>query len=95
MDAKRYNALMRGDEERLTTDELRAGWHWCREWDYLLVGPGMPELVACSCFDDFVPDADHPAAFEDVRLILVEKMRLADEQEREWLSSLDPDEPPF
>lgn len=32
-----------------TLDEVFAGWHYCPDWDFLLVGPGMKELHACCC----------------------------------------------
>jgi hypothetical protein len=51
MDDTRYALLMRDDAARLTTEEQRDGWHFCPEWDGLLVGPGMTtELESCSCF---------------------------------------------
>lgn len=34
----------------LTESEIQAGWHFCNEWDGLLVGPGMIEQEACTCF---------------------------------------------
>jgi hypothetical protein len=36
--------------------ELALGWHWCNEFDGLLVGPGMGELRFCKCLPK-----DHPA----------------------------------
>ena len=33
----------------LTDSEVAEGWHFCPEWDEMLVGPGMPELESCSC----------------------------------------------
>jgi hypothetical protein len=39
----RWIELMEDEQLELTFDELEAGWHWCWEWDGLLVGPGMPE----------------------------------------------------
>jgi hypothetical protein len=33
----------------LTQDEIKEGWHYCAEFDCLLVGPGMGELACCSC----------------------------------------------
>lgn len=52
MTAARYRALM-GNQlplPDLTPEELALGWHWCAEWDGLLVGPSMRETEACSCF---------------------------------------------
>lgn len=34
----------------ITTDEAKQGWHWCFEFDGLLVGPGMSELRNCQCW---------------------------------------------
>lgn len=47
MDKARYADLMRGCA--LTHEEVAAGFHFCSEWDGLLVGPGSPELESCSC----------------------------------------------
>lgn len=49
MDRKRWNELMNDDSTELTPEEVAQGWHWCWEWDGLLVGPGMKELEACVC----------------------------------------------
>ena len=34
---------------RLTQEEIAEGWHWCYEFDGLLVGPGMREMESCTC----------------------------------------------
>jgi hypothetical protein len=31
----------------LTLKEIDQGWHWCSDWDGLLVGPGMDEMDSC------------------------------------------------
>jgi len=41
--------------QQLTGKEIDEGWHWCCEWDGLLVGPGMEELEVCRCGTDEVP----------------------------------------
>ena len=33
----------------LTSEEINEGYHFCYEWDGLLIGPGMPELRVCQC----------------------------------------------
>ena len=33
----------------LTDEEYNQGWHWCGEWDDMLVGPGSLEALVCSC----------------------------------------------
>jgi hypothetical protein len=45
----RYAALMDGPDLALTNDERAAGWHFCPEWDGLLVGPSMLEWDGCTC----------------------------------------------
>ena len=56
MTKQRYNEL-NGPEEgsKLTPDEITLGWHWCAEFDGLLVGPEMGELAHCSCHDKTHP----------------------------------------
>ncbi len=44
MDRKRYHDLNDhfydgAPEWELTEEEIKDGWHWCHEWDLLLVGP--------------------------------------------------------
>lgn len=48
MERRRQAALDRAGEG-LTAAEWAAGWHWCSDWDFLLVGPGTPEADACTC----------------------------------------------
>lgn len=50
----RYNLLMEGPA-LLTEQELAAGWHFCAEFDGLLVGPGMGELRLCCCLHALHP----------------------------------------
>lgn len=33
----------------LTEDEFNQGWHWCYDWDMMLVGPTMEEALFCNC----------------------------------------------
>jgi hypothetical protein len=35
--------------EPLTPDEIAEGWHFCWDWDGLLIGPGMGEMQSCCC----------------------------------------------
>lgn len=57
MTEDRYNQLMSDAEiaHCLTDEESAEGWHFCCDWDYLLIGPGMGELAACSCFEESDP----------------------------------------
>ena len=34
----------------LTKEEKDAGFHWCYDWDLMLVGPDMEAWKACTCF---------------------------------------------
>ena len=49
MPRARWETLMKSDDENLTQEEFEHGWHWCPDWDGLLVGPGMGELMGCQC----------------------------------------------
>ena len=50
MTDERYNALMSQMDLSLTEEEIEEGWHFCWDWDGLVVGPGMiVELACCSC----------------------------------------------
>lgn len=48
MSSERWNRLTETGEA-LTEAEMLAGWHWCYDWDDMLVGPGMPEAMCCNC----------------------------------------------
>lgn len=53
MTDQRYNELMEDMDKNLTNEEIEEGWHFCWEWDGLLVGPGMEdELEPCHCFEN-------------------------------------------
>ena len=55
MDDKRFLELDRSGQG-LTKEEWDKGYHWCLEWDGMLVGPGEDEALFCSC--------NHPAIEE-------------------------------
>lgn len=42
------NFVCGGDAE-ITPEEFVLGWHWCYEFDGLLVGPACSELEFCHC----------------------------------------------
>lgn len=48
MTENRYNQLM-SQEGSLTPEEIKEGWHFCWDWDGLLIHPGDPEMDACRC----------------------------------------------
>ena len=35
----------------LTDEEISQGWHFCPDFDSLLIGPGEPEFDFCQCFN--------------------------------------------
>lgn len=43
----------------LRPDEIAAGWHYCLDWDGLLIHPGDPEHEYCICQPE--PDPPKPA----------------------------------
>ena len=51
MNKIRWSMLMKYPEfYELTEEEVDSGWHYCPEFHYLLVGPGMEEWDMCDCF---------------------------------------------
>jgi hypothetical protein len=51
MNDERWRSLMNNPDSRLTMEEMVQGWHWCFEFDELLVGPPMEmEWSVCTCF---------------------------------------------
>lgn len=50
MDINRMRELELNDGE-LTKEEIEEGWHFCIEWDGLLIKRGDPEAECCNCFE--------------------------------------------
>lgn len=48
MEDIRYSNLM-ADLSILTPTEIAAGWHFCPDWDFLLICPDYPESESCTC----------------------------------------------
>lgn len=68
MTDERWLQLVISNTEQLTQEELDEGWHFCCDWDGLLVGPGMGERRACSCrqwkeMEDRIGDAMYDSLF--------------------------------
>jgi hypothetical protein len=49
MNEKRYNELMNSETFDLTPDEMAEGYHFCNEFDGLLIDPSMGEWEFCCC----------------------------------------------
>jgi len=52
MSFERYDYLMdeTGPCVRLSDEEIKEGWHFCDEWDGLLIHPDSMEFHSCCCF---------------------------------------------
>ena len=62
MNSNRWQELMRYGDSQLTDQELADGWHFCWDWDGLLINPEMGEWgenpLECGC--GFSPQIDRP-----------------------------------
>lgn len=52
MSLNRWKELMDDESKELTSDEQQKGWHFCTEWDGLLIHPSDEESRSCKCFDE-------------------------------------------
>lgn len=48
MDMGHYIRLQDGDIS-LSPEEIAAGWHFCHDWDYMLIHTTWPENDGCLC----------------------------------------------
>jgi len=37
------------EADQLTLDEISQGWHYCYDWNGLLIGPGNLKMDSCNC----------------------------------------------
>jgi hypothetical protein len=50
MTNERYKDLMDNHTASLLTpEEWQEGWHYCPEWDFMLIEPNTPESESCTC----------------------------------------------
>jgi hypothetical protein len=49
MTTERWRRLMSCEGLKLQPDEIAEGYHFCPDWDDLLVGPDMQESDTCTC----------------------------------------------
>lgn len=49
MTIERYNELSQSGTLPLTPEEIAEGWHFCWEFDGLLIHPSHPEAKFCTC----------------------------------------------
>ncbi len=45
----RWKELMESNDLPLTKEEIAEGWHWCNEFDGLLIGPEDGAMECCTC----------------------------------------------
>jgi hypothetical protein len=45
----RYKALEYDENAQLTSDEITDGWHFCYDWDYMLIHTTWEEYNSCTC----------------------------------------------
>lgn len=57
MELERRKELETSGDACLTSEELEQGYHFCPEWDFMLVGPDDPERECCLCDDFRIIDA--------------------------------------
>jgi hypothetical protein len=36
-------------DDSLTPEEISVGWHYCRNWEWALIGPGNLKMDSCNC----------------------------------------------
>lgn len=48
MTPARYTELEYGDIP-LTEEEIQDGWHFCKDWDYMLIHDSWSEIEGCHC----------------------------------------------
>jgi hypothetical protein len=49
MTSKRHKELMANQDLCLTPEEIAEGWHFCWDWDGLLIHKDDREAEICSC----------------------------------------------
>lgn len=51
MENARYEQLLSNPKMTLTEDEVKEGWHFCLNWDGMLLHPEDREMQCCHCKD--------------------------------------------
>lgn len=49
MKQERRHFLNANETEKLTHEERSHGYHFCPDWDFMVVGPEDPEIEGCLC----------------------------------------------
>ena len=82
MDRNRYIELDNAGTG-LTPEEIEKGWHFCYDWDGMLVGPNTDEAISCGCDDKI---AEWKVSEEGIKYIEDLERRMNDS----WNSKQDP-----
>lgn len=49
MTPERYHELLINPQMKLIPSEIDAGWHFCYDWDGMLIHKTWPEYEMCNC----------------------------------------------
>lgn len=49
MTEERYKALVKNQDLKLTAQEIKDGWHFCFDWDFMLINKTWIENEHCNC----------------------------------------------
>ena len=49
MNKSRYIALDLNPDLDLDEEEIKDGWHFCTEWDFMLIHNSLEEFYCCNC----------------------------------------------
>lgn len=60
----------------LTVEEINRGWHFCVEFDGLLIGPDNEEIVSCTCFEP-----EHPLYIKKQEFVKNHELALGEYKE--------------
>ena len=52
MTNERYQELSLNEDLKLTEEEIKEGWLFCCDWDYMLIKKGSPEFQCCPCHNN-------------------------------------------
>lgn len=79
MTTQRYDALNHpASVLELTEQEISEGWHFCYDFDGLLIGPGMGELNSCGCLPKDHAARLAPIHNEEVEPYEITEVRIPD-----------------
>lgn len=49
MSKERWEFLERNIASHITQDDIDNGWHFCEDWDCMLIHKSWPEMESCTC----------------------------------------------